>query len=258
LILMLQRLRSKKKRREMDFHILGLFPESLSSYFASGLVGKAIENGVLRIVPHQLRDFSSGHYKSVDDKPYGGGAGMVFLPEVVVQAVQNLRQAHQIEHVVLTSPSGALFDSAKARQLSAKKSVLFLCGRYEGIDQRAIDLVVDEELSIGDYILTGGELASGVMIEAISRYVPGVVGKDESVANDSFENGLLEHAHYTRPEVFQNQPVPSVLLSGHHKNIETWRRQHALQKTWKRRPDLLKKAKLTSAELDLLKTWIHK
>lgn len=242
----------------MDFHILGLFPDSMSAYFASGLVGKAIENGKLSIVPHQLRDFSSGNYNCVDDKPYGGGAGMVFLPEVVVSAVQSLRVTHQIEHVVLTSPSGTLFDAKKARSLSAKKSVLFLCGRYEGVDQRAIDLVVDEELSIGDYILTGGELASAVMIEAISRYVPGVVGKDESVTHDSFENGLLEHPLYTRPEVFQNQPVPSVLLSGHHKNITDWKRQESLKKTWARRPDLLKKAKLTPEELDLIKTWIHK
>ncbi len=242
----------------MDFHILGLFPDSLSGYFTSGLIGKAIEKAVLRIVPHQLRDFSSGNYKCVDDKPYGGGAGMVFLPEVVVSAVQALRNAHQIEHVVLTSPSGALFDAKKARSLSAKKSILFLCGRYEGVDQRAIDLVVDEELSIGDYILTGGELASGVMIEAISRYVPGVVGKDESVANDSFESGLLEYPLYTRPEVFQNQPVPNVLLSGHHKNIAAWKRQESLKKTWERRPDLLKKAGITPEELDLIKTWIHK
>jgi len=158
---------------------------------------------------------------------------------------------------VLTSPAGALFDSKKARSLSEKKSILFLCGRYEGVDQRAIDLVVDEELSIGDYILTGGELASGVMIEAISRFVPGVIGKDESVANDSFEEGLLEHALYTRPEVFQNQPVPSVLLSGHHKNIAAWKRQESLKKTWERRPDLLKKANLSAEDLNWIKTWIH-
>lgn len=242
----------------MDFHILGLFPDCLDEYFKSGLIGKAIESGSLHIFKHQLRDFGIGNYKQVDDKPYGGGAGMVILPEVLVNAVQTLKRNHAIEHVILTSPSGKLFDSKKARSLSQIKSVLFICGRYEGVDQRAIDLVVDEELSIGDYILTGGELASAVMIEAIGRFVPSVIGKDESVDNDSFEHGLLEHPLYTRPEVFQNQPVPSVLLSGHHKNILNWKRQESLKKTWERRPDLLKKVSLSADELNTLKSWIHK
>lgn len=240
------------------FHTLGLFPDCLKSYFSEALLGKALEKKTIHIQHHQLRDFSVGQYKCVDDKPYGGGAGMVLLPEVVVNAVRDIRERYAIDHVVLPSPSGKLFNAKKAKELSQKKSILFLCARYEGVDQRAIDLVVDEEISIGDYVLMGGDLPSAVMIEAISRFVEGVVGKGESVENDSFENGLLEHELYTRPEQFQNQSVPEVLLSGHHHNISLWKRKNSLLRTWQRRPELLKQAHLTAEELELIKSWIHK
>ncbi len=242
----------------MQFHILGLFPDSLDQYLQTSLLGKAREAGLLQFSYHQLRDWGVGNYKQVDDKPYGGGAGMVFLPEVVVPAVSEIKAMHAIDHVVLTSPSGKLFNSKKAETLSQKKSILFLCGRFEGVDQRAIDLVVDEELSLGDYVLNGGEIAAAVMIEAISRFVPGVVGREESVQNDSFAHGLLEHPLYTRPEKFNDLPVPEALLSGHHKNIEAWKREQSLYKTWQRRPDLLKQAGLTDDELQKIKNWIHK
>lgn len=241
----------------MDFHILGLFPEILDSYFQASLLGKARKEGRLQFHYHQLRDWGVGSYNQVDDKTYGGGSGMVFLPEVTVKAVRDLRKQHQIAHVVLPTPSGKLFTAQKARELAEKKSILFLCGRYEGVDQRAIDLVVDEEICIGDYVLTGGEMAAGVMIDACARFVPEVIGKNESVTNDSFETGLLEHPHFTRPEIFEGQSVPEVLLSGHHEKIEEWRRKESLRKTWQRRPELLKKANLNPKELKMIQDWIH-
>lgn len=241
-----------------DYHILGLFPDALDSYFEQSLIGKARAKGVLRFFYHQLRDWALDVHKKVDDKPYGGGRGMVFLPEVFCPAVRELKAQHKIKRVILTSPRGRLLDNRLAKELSREASLLFLCGRYEGVDQRAIDLVVDDEISLGDYVISGGELAAAVMIDAISRFVEGVVGQAESVDLDSFETGLLEHPHYTRPEVFENIPVPEVLLSGHHQKIAEWRRREALRTTWQRRPDLLKKAKLEKSELDFVMGLIHK
>jgi tRNA (guanine37-N1)-methyltransferase len=242
----------------MNFHILGLFPNTFDSYFSTSLLGKARDKGLLKFEYHQLRDWSVGKAKLVDDKVYGGGSGMAFLPEVTVNAVRDLKKKHGIQKVVLTSPRGKTLTPQLARSLAESQSVLFLCGRYEGVDQRAIDLVVDEEISVGDYILSGGELAATVIVDAVARYVPGVVGKEDSVSKDSFENGLLEHPHYTRPEVFENIPVPEVLLSGNHAKITEWRRKESLRITWQRRLDLLKKVKLTPEELDYIKSLIHK
>lgn len=241
----------------MQFHILGLFPEIFDAYFSASLLGKAKERGDLGFHTHQLRDWSTGKARAVDDKIYGGGSGMVFLPEVVCKAVRELKTRHPIRKVILTSPRGRLLTPQTARELSQAGDILFLCGRYEGVDQRAIDLVVDEEISVGDYILSGGELAAAVIIDAVARYVPGVVGKEDSVTKDSFEDGLLEHPHYTRPENFEGIPVPEVLLSGNHQKIADWRRKEALRLTWQRRPELLKKVKLTDAELEYIKGLIH-
>lgn len=191
----------------------------------------------------------------VDDKVYGGGSGMAFLPEVVCAAVRELKVKHKIQKVILTSPRGKLLTPQKAKELSQAESLLFLCGRYEGVDQRAIDLVVDEEISIGDYIVSGGEIAAAVMIDAISRYVPGVVGKIDSVERDSFEDHLLEHPHYTRPEVFEGKKVPGTLLSGNHEKIAEWRRRESLRITWERRPELLNQAQLTAGEKAFIKDW---
>lgn len=221
-----------------DFHILGLFPEILDSCFAASLIGKARAAGMLTFHYHQLRNWGMGNYRQVDDKPYGGGRGMVLLADVTCRAVRELKSKYGIEHVVLTSPRGKLLTPQVARQLSQKKSILFLCPRYEGVDERAVNLVVDEEISIGNYVITGGELAAAVIIDAACRFIPGVIGQEESVSKDSFENDLLEHAHYTRPEIFEGQTVPSVLLAGHHAEIEEWRQSEALKVTQERRPEL--------------------
>lgn len=224
-----------------DFHILGLFPEILDDYFAASLIGRARQDGRLNFYYHQLRDWGLGNYKQVDDKPYGGGRGMVLLAEVAYRALRELKAQHGIEHVVLTSPRGKILTPQVARKLSQKKSILFLCPRYEGVDERVAGLVVDEEISIGDYVITGGELAAAVIIDATCRFIPEVIGREESVLKDSFENGLLEHAHYTRPEIFEGQAVPQVLLSGHHAEIEKWRQTEALKVTQERRPELLRR-----------------
>ncbi len=239
----------------MNIHILGLLPDLFDNYFSKSLLGKARAQDLLKFHYHQL--WESSPNGRVDDRPYGGGSSMVMMAEYVCKAVRALRAQQPIDRVILTSPRGRPLTPAKARELSQHASILFLCGRFEGIDQRAIDCVVDEEISIGDYVLSGGELAACVIIDAMSRYVPGVVGNHESVQQDSFEDGLLEHSHYTRPEVFEGQAVPPVLLSGDHAKIATWRRREALRMTWQRRPDLLKKAKLTSEELEFIKELIH-
>lgn len=241
-----------------NYHILGLMPELVTNYFAQGLAAKAQANGIVSLAAHQLREYADTNYKSVDDKPYGGGAGMVVRPEIICNAVRTLKDRHAIKKVILTSPRGSLFNAKKARLLSAESDILFVCGRYEGIDQRAIDAVIDEEISLGDYILSGGEAAALVMLDAVIRLVPGVVGNAESIAEDSFEEGLLEYPHYTRPEVFEGTPVPEALLSGNHARIRDWRRKESVRTTWQRRPDLLKKAHLTDEERDFILKLIHK
>lgn len=241
----------------MKFHILGLFPEALASYFEHSLLGKAKDKGLIEVHFHQLRDWATNKYHAVDDRPYGGGVGMVFLPDVLTTAIRDLKSRHGIQHVILPTPAGHLFTAARARHLSGLQSILFVCGRYEGVDQRVIDLCVDEELSIGDYVITGGELASAVMIDAISRFVPETLGCSDSSSSESHENGLLEYPHYTRPEIFEDRKVPDILLSGHHDNISKWRHKQSLERTWQRRPDLLKHANLSPSDLDHLKEFIH-
>jgi tRNA (guanine37-N1)-methyltransferase len=240
------------------FHLLGLFPGLFDGYFSHSLIGKARAQGLVEFHYHQLRDFSGNAYKGVDDKPYGGGAGMVFTPDVVCCAVRELKTRHALGRVILTSPRGRPLTPTRARELAVADAVLFLCARYEGVDQRAIDAVVDDEISVGDYIISGGELAACVIIDAACRFIPGVVGNAASVARDSFEGGLLEYPHFTRPEVFEGVAVPPVLLSGDHAQIDAWRRQEALRLTWRRRPDLLKNADLTAAERDFVKELIHR
>ncbi|MBI2339460.1 MAG: tRNA (guanosine(37)-N1)-methyltransferase TrmD [Deltaproteobacteria bacterium] len=225
----------------MDFHILTLFPESIAPYFTSSILGRAQEKGIVRIFLHQLRGYANDKHHSVDDRPYGFGPGMVLRPDVLVRAVRELKQKEAIERVILLSPRGGLFWQTKAKALSALKSVLLVCGRYEGVDQRAIDLVVDEEISIGDYVLSGGEPAAVVVVDALARLIPGVVGNEQAVVDESHSDGLLEYPHYTRPEEFEGQKVPKVLLSGNHAEIEKWRREESLKITRKNRPDLLKK-----------------
>ncbi len=225
----------------MNFHILTLFPEIFSTYFNEGVLGKAQEKGLIQIFCHNLRDYTKGKYRSVDDRPYGGGSGMVMMPEVVVPAVRDLRTKHKIEKVILLSPRGIPFVQSLARRFSTLHSILFICGRYEGVDQRIIDLVVDEEISLGDFVLTGGELAAAAVVDAVSRLIPGVLGNEDAVTEESFSEELLEYPHYTRPVIFEGLEVPKILLSGNHQEIAKWRSEEALRVTKKRRPDLLKK-----------------
>ena len=225
----------------MRVQVLTIFPELFAPFLATSLVGRAIEKGVLKVRVHDLRDWTEDRHRSVDDEPYGGGGGMVMTAPPWLRAVRALAgdDAEQRPWRVLLSPQGARLDDAKVRELAARGDLLLLCGRYEGIDERVRLSVVDEEVSIGDYVLSGGELPAMVLIEAMSRQVPGVVKLAESVERDSFRAGLLDHPHYTRPPVVEGLAVPEVLLSGDHAAIRRWRDEEALRATQEKRPDLL-------------------
>lgn len=221
----------------MKFDILTLFPE-MFDIIKNSIIGKAIEKKLIEINTINIRDFSKDKHKKVDDTPYGGGAGMVMMPDVVYDAYMSIKDKKNAK-VIYLSPKGNVLNQNKVEALSKEEHIILLCGHYEGIDQRVLDEIVDEEISIGDYVLTGGELPAMVLIDTVSRYVSGVLNK-ESVDEESFSNGLLEYPHYTRPEVFLNKKVPEVLLSGHHENIKKWRDEKSLEITKKKRPDLLK------------------
>ena len=220
----------------MKFDVLTLFPEMFAPIEQS-ILGRAIENKLIDINLVNIRDFSENKHKKVDDTPYGGGAGMVMMPDVVYRAYQSVKS--EDAKVIYMSPQGQTLNQKKVEDLSKEKHLILLCGHYEGIDQRVIDKIVDEEISIGDYVLTGGELPAMVLIDSVSRYVEGVLNKD-STNEESFTNGLLEYPQYTRPEVFEGEKVPEILLSGHHENIEKWRRKKSIEITKQKRPDLLK------------------
>lgn len=222
----------------MKFNILTIFPEMFADYLSSSLLGKAVEKGLLEFNVINIRDFSTDKHHKVDDAPYGGGAGMVMMPEPLFLAVESLALAKK-NKVIYTSPQGKVFDQKTARQLSQEDEITIICGRYEGIDQRVIETLVTDEYSIGDYVLTGGELPSLVMIDAIARMIKGVVGREESVINDSFyEDAVFDCPHYTRPAEFRGLTVPAVLLNGHHAEIEKWRQEIARKKTRLIRPEL--------------------
>lgn len=207
---------------------------------SASLLGKAIAGGLLSIKVVNLRDFTEGRHQVADDYPYGGGAGMVLKPEPIVRAVESLKADAPDSQVIYLSPQGESFSHAVAKEMAAEeRPLILLCGRYEGIDERARLAVVDREISIGDYVLNGGELAALVVIEATARFVPGVLGDEESAERDSFEEGLLDYPHYTRPAEFNGMAVPEVLLSGNHEKVRTWRRKEALRATMTKRPDLL-------------------
>jgi tRNA (guanine37-N1)-methyltransferase len=223
----------------MRIQILTIFPELFGPFLAVSLVGRAIEKGLLEVGIHDLRGFTEDRHRSVDDEPYGGGGGMVMMAPPWIRAV---REVGAGSWRVLLSPQGSRLDDAKVRELAGREcpgGVLLMCGRYEGIDERVRQTVVDEEISIGDYVLSGGELPAMVLIEALSRQVPGVVKLADSVEQDSFRAGLLDHPHYTRPPVVEGLAVPEVLLSGDHAAIRSWREREALRATWEKRPDLL-------------------
>ena len=220
----------------MKFDVLTLFPEMFSSLEES-IIGKAREKGLIEINLINIRDFSKDKHKKVDDTPYGGGAGMVMMPDVVYDAYSSIQDKNA--KVIYMSPQGKVLNQEKVQELSKEESLILLCGHYEGIDQRVLDEIVDEEISIGDYVLTGGELPAMVLIDAVGRYVKGVLN-DESTQEESFSNNRLEYPQYTRPEVFRGKRVPEVLLSGHHGNIKKWRDEQSLEITKIKRPDLLR------------------
>lgn len=235
----------------MRFQVLTIFPELFERFLTTSLVGRAIERGLLAVEVRDLRDFSLDRHRSVDDEPYGGGGGMVMTAPPWIRAVRELSGESRPWRVLL-SPQGRRLDEAKVRELAARETILLLCGRYEGIDERVLASVVDEEISIGDYVLSGGELPAMVLMEALSRQIPGVVQLAGSVENDSFRDGLLDYPHYTRPVEVEGMRVPEVLLSGDHAAIEAWREGQSLRATREKRPDLLAGRELTPRQRQLL------
>ena len=228
----------------MKFDILTLFPEMFEAIKTS-IIGRAEQKNLINININNIRDFSEDKHKKVDDTPYGGGAGMVIKPDVVYSAYRSLDIKNA--KVIYMSPQGKTLNQSKVEELSKEEHLIIICGHYEGIDQRVLDKIVDEEISIGDYVLTGGEIPAMALIDSVSRYVDGVLAKDSKI-EESFSNGLLEYPQYTRPEIFMNEKVPEILISGHHEYINKWRKMHALKNTFKKRPEMLEDIELTEEE----------
>ena len=230
----------------MKIDIVTLFPGMVDGPLRESIVGRARERGFVDIAIHNLRDFARGHHRVTDEPPFGGGGGMILKPEPLTEAIEAVRGADA--RVILLDPAGRRFTQDVARQLAQRPHLVLVCGRYEGVDERVREHMVDEELSIGDYVLSGGEVAALVVTEAVARLLPGALGDEGAAERDSFSRGLLEHPHYTRPEVFRGWQVPAVLLSGDHAMIARWRRLMSLWRTWQRRPDLLETADLSPEE----------
>lgn len=243
----------------MNFHIMTLFPDMVLDGLNTSIIGRAVGKGLISIEAINIRDYTKEKHGHVDDAPYGGGAGMVMQPAPVCDAYRALcERTGKHPRVLYMTPQGKVFNQKIAQELAGEEDLVFLCGHYEGIDERALELIVTDYLSIGDYVLTGGELPAMVMIDTISRLVPGVLNNDISAEIESFHDNLLEYPQYTRPEVYEGLRVPEVLLSGHHKNIETWRRQKSIERTLERRPDLLAEANLSKKERQYLEELLQK
>lgn len=240
----------------MKITILTIFPDIFSSFLHESIVGRAIQQSLLTVEAVDLRAFSTRKHRNTDDDPYGGGAGMVMLAQPIIDAMAHVAPcgADGVRRIFL-SPRGKTLTQQKAMALSQEAHLVLLCGHYEGVDQRAIDLCIDEEISIGDYILTGGEVAALVLVDAVARLVPGVLGCAESALDESFTSGLLEYPHYTRPRSLHGLDVPEVLLGGNHADIAAWRRGQSLRVTMERRPELLKQVHLSEKEKQMIKTW---
>jgi len=237
----------------MKFDVVTIFPRMIEAGLSEGVVGRGVEKGLVNVRVHDLRAFTADRHRTVDDVPYGGGPGMVMKVEPFVRALEAIRVERGTPGaVVLLSPQGRRFDQVEAARLLGLEHVVLLCGRYEGIDERVRELVATEELSIGDFVVSGGETPALLVIDAVSRLVPGVVGDQESVEQDSFAQGILDHPHYTRPAEFEGRRVPDVLLSGHHAEVRRWRMKQALRRTLDRRPDLIDEGVLSREQLDLL------
>lgn len=238
----------------MNFYILTLFPEMVAGGLATSITGRAMEKGLISVEAINIRDYSKDKHRHVDDAPYGGGAGMVMQAEPVYGAYEAVSaMAGKRPRLVYLTPQGRVFNQKMAQEMAQESDLAFLCGHYEGIDERVLEAIVTDFVSIGDYVLTGGELPAMVMIDAIARMVPGVLSNEQSGVSESFSDGLLEYPQYSRPENWRGRQVPSVLLSGHHGNVEKWRREQSILRTAKYRPDLLKNAELTEKE----KNWLR-
>ena len=237
----------------MRVDILTLFPKMFDSPFSESIIKRAIERGIISIFIHNIRDYTHDKHRSVDDYPYGGGTGMLLKPEPIFEAVESIKKEINQENipVILLTPQGRLFCHHIAQELSAQSNLILICGRYEGVDERVREHLVTDEISIGEYVLTGGELAAMVVVDAVVRLVPGVLGS-QATQEDSYVQGLLEYPQYTRPRVYRGWEVPSILLSGNHQEIAKWRRHQAILRTLKRRPELLERADLTKEERKLM------
>jgi tRNA (guanine37-N1)-methyltransferase len=240
----------------MNFTVLTLFPELIDAFFCHGMIKRGIDRNVISGQSINIRDFSNDRHKTVDDRPYGGGAGMIMTCPPIEEAVSFARKKTLDAKVILMTPQGRRFDQSKAHMLAKKQQdLIFICGRYEGIDERVHDLFVDEEISIGDYVMTGGELGAMAVIDATARLIPGVLGSQDSPLAESFVDDRLEHAQYTRPEVFKGLDVPDVLLSGDHGKVAKWRMESSLLRTLIKRPDLFEKTKLSTDERKIFLKW---
>ena len=239
----------------MQILVLTIFPEMFDALWAHGMIRRAIQQQIVTASAVNIRDFATDKHHTTDDRPYGGGSGMVMKPEPLAAAIRAAKQTAPSARTILMTPQGRMFNHAIAWELASEAGLILVCGRYEGVDDRlGLDLIADE-LSIGDYVLTGGEIAAMAVVDAVTRLIPGVLGGEDSAERDSFSNGLLEHGHYTRPPEFEGAEVPPVLLSGHHRHIERWRLESSLLRTLVNRPDLLKERPLTEEEADILRRW---
>lgn len=236
----------------MNIHVLSLFPDMFTGVFGSSILKKAQEKGAVSLAVSDIREFTDNKHRQVDDYPYGGGAGMVLKPEPMFQAVETI-SANRKPRIILMCPQGERFTQKKAEELAQEEELIFLCGHYEGYDERIRQYLVTDELSIGDFVLTGGELPAMTVIDAIVRLLPGVLGQEDSHIHDSFSTGLLEHPHYTRPADFRGMKVPDVLVSGNHGKIAQWREEQSLKRTFERRPDLLEEYNLTEEQKEYIK-----
>jgi len=236
----------------MRFNVLTIFPEMFSAFLKEGITGRAVKSGLLDVRVLNLRDYARGAHKTTDDRPYGGGNGMVMMPGPISRAMDSLERRAEKSLVILLSPQGERFNQKLAWELSSLNEIILICGRYEGVDERVRLLFVEKEISVGDYVLSGGELPAMIIMDAVCRLLPGALGGERSSLEDSFEGSLLEYPHYTRPRVFEGLEVPEILLSGDHASIRSWRRKEALRRTFERRPDLLEKADLGKDDLIFL------
>jgi len=237
----------------MEFNLITIFPEMFKSPLNESLIKKAQDKGLISVSIYDLRNFASGKHGVTDDYPYGGGGGMIMKPEPIIRTLKEIKNKSRDAKVILLSPQGEMMTQSMLKKLASEKSLIIICGRYEGVDERIRNHYIDQEISIGDYVLTGGELPAMVLIDAVSRLIPGVVGNENSIKNDSFYSYLLDFPQYTRPDEIDGKRIPEVLLSGNHEQIRIWRRKEALKRTLKRRPDLLKSVELTEEDKLILK-----